>query len=41
MLEGMDVVRKIENSKTEPGDKPVAEVKVVDAGELPVEKKDE
>ncbi|KAK0394571.1 hypothetical protein QR680_000809 [Steinernema hermaphroditum] len=36
VLEGMDVVRKIENSKTKPGDRPVQDCVIADSGELPV-----
>ncbi|KAI1367411.1 cyclophilin-like domain-containing protein [Xylaria arbuscula] len=36
VVEGMDVVTKIENVKTKPGDKPEATVKIVDSGELEV-----
>jgi peptidyl-prolyl cis-trans isomerase B (cyclophilin B) len=32
IVEGMDVIRKVENTKTRPGDKPVSEVKIVDCG---------
>jgi peptidyl-prolyl cis-trans isomerase B (cyclophilin B) len=32
VLEGMDVVRKIENTKTKPGDRPVKDVTIVDSG---------
>ncbi|CUG54510.1 cyclophilin-type peptidyl-prolyl cis-trans isomerase, putative [Bodo saltans] len=32
IVEGMDVIRKVENTKTRPGDKPVSEVKIVDSG---------
>eukprot|EP00999_Lentomonas_sp_LEN2_P000727 NODE_1724_length_756_cov_63.696343_g1675_i0.p1 GENE.NODE_1724_length_756_cov_63.696343_g1675_i0~~NODE_1724_length_756_cov_63.696343_g1675_i0.p1 ORF type:complete len:196 (+),score=70.74 NODE_1724_length_756_cov_63.696343_g1675_i0:71-658(+) len=34
VVEGMDIIRKIENGKTNPGDKPKKEVKVADAGVL-------
>lgn len=34
ILEGMDIVRKIENGKTGPRDKPVKEVKIVRSGEI-------
>jgi peptidyl-prolyl cis-trans isomerase B (cyclophilin B) len=34
VLEGMDVVTKIENGKTKPGDKPVKEVKIAKSGIL-------
>uniref|UniRef100_A0AC34QKN4 Peptidyl-prolyl cis-trans isomerase n=1 Tax=Panagrolaimus sp. JU765 TaxID=591449 RepID=A0AC34QKN4_9BILA len=37
VLEGMDVVRKIESTKTNPGDKPAEKVEIVAAGTLPVE----
>jgi len=36
VLEGMDVVRKIESSKTANGDKPAQEVVIKDSGSLPV-----
>uniref|UniRef100_A0A1I7ZLI6 Peptidyl-prolyl cis-trans isomerase n=1 Tax=Steinernema glaseri TaxID=37863 RepID=A0A1I7ZLI6_9BILA len=36
ILEGMDVVRKIENTKTKPGDRPVSDCVIADSGELPV-----
>merc|ERR1712168_332561 len=38
VLEGMDVVRKIENGDTGPRDRPVQEVVIADCGTLPVEK---
>ncbi|EDO34613.1 predicted protein [Nematostella vectensis] len=38
VLKGMDVVRKIEKSKTDHGDRPVKEVKVADSGSLTVDK---
>lgn len=41
VLEGMDVVKQIEKTKTAWGDKPVVPVIIEDAGELPVEKKAE
>jgi peptidyl-prolyl cis-trans isomerase B (cyclophilin B) len=37
VLEGLDVVKKIEKTKTAWGDKPVEAVVVADSGELPVE----
>ena len=37
VLEGMDVVRKIENTKTGRGDAPIAPVEIVDCGGLPVD----
>lgn len=37
VLEGMDVVRKIENTKTKPGDKPEKDVVIADSGSLPVD----
>ncbi|KAL1245570.1 Peptidyl-prolyl cis-trans isomerase [Trichinella spiralis] len=37
VLEGMDVVRKIENTKTGPSDRPVEDVIIADCGELPVD----
>ncbi|KAI5862822.1 cyclophilin-like domain-containing protein [Durotheca rogersii] len=36
VLEGMDIVTKIENVKTKPGDKPEQVVKIAESGELPV-----
>ncbi|KAI0422149.1 cyclophilin-like domain-containing protein [Xylaria grammica] len=36
VLEGMDIVTKIENVKTQPGDKPEKTVKIADSGELEV-----
>ncbi|OTA61129.1 hypothetical protein K449DRAFT_383193 [Hypoxylon sp. EC38] len=36
VLEGMDVVKKIENVKTKPGDKPEKTVKIAKSGELEV-----
>ncbi|KAI6090859.1 peptidyl-prolyl cis-trans isomerase-like protein B [Hypoxylon rubiginosum] len=36
VLEGMDVVQKIENAKTKPGDKPDQVVKIAKSGELEV-----
>ncbi|KAL2211979.1 peptidyl-prolyl cis-trans isomerase B [Sarocladium strictum] len=36
VLEGYEIVEKIENSKTAPGDKPVETVKIVKSGELEV-----
>jgi peptidyl-prolyl cis-trans isomerase B (cyclophilin B) len=37
VLEGMDVVRKIEGTRTRAGDAPENEVKIVDSGEIPVD----
>ena len=37
VLEGMDVVRKIERTKTRPGDRPEQDVVISDSGELPVD----
>jgi len=37
VLKGMDVVRKIESTKTDARDKPVQDVKVADSGVIPVE----
>uniref|UniRef100_A0AC34RDG9 Peptidyl-prolyl cis-trans isomerase n=1 Tax=Panagrolaimus sp. JU765 TaxID=591449 RepID=A0AC34RDG9_9BILA len=37
VLDGMDVVRKIERTKTKPGDRPAEDVVIVDSGELPVD----
>ncbi|KAI3323104.1 cyclophilin-like domain-containing protein [Xylariaceae sp. AK1471] len=36
VLEGMDIVTKIENAKTLPGDKPEQPIKIEDSGELEV-----
>ncbi|KAK6733401.1 hypothetical protein RB195_017254 [Necator americanus] len=36
VLEGMSVVRKIENTKTNPGDRPAEAVEISDSGELPL-----
>ncbi|KAL1855762.1 hypothetical protein VTK73DRAFT_8474 [Phialemonium thermophilum] len=36
VLEGYDVVEKIENTKTSPGDKPVKPIKIAKSGELEV-----
>ena len=36
ILEGMDVVRKIESTKTAPGDRPQKDVKIAESGELPL-----
>ena len=36
VVEGMDVVRKIEGTKTGRGDRPVSDVVVTDSGELPM-----
>lgn len=36
VLEGYDIVDKIQNFKTAPGDKPLATVKIVKSGELEV-----
>lgn len=36
VLEGYEVVEKIENAKTSGGDKPVKAVKIAKSGELPV-----
>ncbi|KAI1663007.1 peptidyl-prolyl cis-trans isomerase-like protein B [Daldinia decipiens] len=40
VLEGMDVVKKIENVKTKPGDKPEKEIKIAKSGELEVPPED-
>jgi peptidyl-prolyl cis-trans isomerase B (cyclophilin B) len=37
VVAGMDVVRKIESSATDPRDRPLKEVRIADAGSLPVE----
>ncbi|KNE66038.1 peptidyl-prolyl cis-trans isomerase B [Allomyces macrogynus ATCC 38327] len=37
VIEGMKVVRAIENTRTSYGDRPVTPVKIADSGELPVE----
>jgi peptidyl-prolyl cis-trans isomerase B (cyclophilin B) len=36
VVEGMDIVTKIENVKTKPGDKPDQTVTIADSGELEV-----
>uniref|UniRef100_A0A914X5Z1 Peptidyl-prolyl cis-trans isomerase n=1 Tax=Plectus sambesii TaxID=2011161 RepID=A0A914X5Z1_9BILA len=36
VLEGMDVVRKLESTKTKPGDRPEKDCVIADSGELPV-----
>lgn len=36
VLEGYDVVEKIENAPTAPGDKPIKQVKIAKSGELEV-----
>ncbi|KAK7757242.1 Peptidyl-prolyl cis-trans isomerase B [Diatrype stigma] len=41
VLEGMDIVKKIENVKTKPGDKPEQTVKIAKSGELEVPPEDE
>ncbi|KAL9987175.1 hypothetical protein ACROYT_G001433 [Oculina patagonica] len=38
VLEGMDVVKKIEKTNTDGRDRPVKEVKIADSGSLPVDK---
>ncbi|CAL1280515.1 unnamed protein product [Larinioides sclopetarius] len=38
VLKGMNIVRKIESSKTSSSDRPEKEVKIADSGTLPVEK---
>jgi len=38
VLEGMDVVRKVEKAKTDQRDKPTKDIKIDDAGSLPVDK---
>ncbi|XP_028390728.1 peptidyl-prolyl cis-trans isomerase B-like [Dendronephthya gigantea] len=38
VVQGMDVVRKIENSKTGANDRPTKEVVIADSGDLPIEK---
>lgn len=37
VIEGMDVVRKIEDTKTDGRDKPVKDVVIADCGSIPVE----
>lgn len=37
VLEGMDVIRAIENGKTLPGDRPEKDAVIADSGELPTE----
>ncbi|KAJ3194277.1 Peptidyl-prolyl cis-trans isomerase B [Irineochytrium annulatum] len=41
VIEGMDIVKKIESSPTNPGDKPKEPVVIADSGELPVEEEKE
>lgn len=36
VLEGYDIIEKIENTKTAPGDKPLETVKIAKSGELEV-----
>jgi len=36
VIEGMDVVRKVEETKTKPGDRPSEDVVITDSGELPL-----
>ncbi|NWR33543.1 PPIB isomerase, partial [Tachuris rubrigastra] len=38
VLEGMDIVRKVENTKTDSRDKPLKDVAIVDCGTIEVEK---
>ncbi|XP_009702396.1 PREDICTED: peptidyl-prolyl cis-trans isomerase B [Cariama cristata] len=38
VLEGMDVVRKVENTKTDSRDKPLKDVTIADCGTIEVEK---
>jgi len=37
VIEGMDVVRKIERSKTDGRDKPLKDIEIYDSGEIPVD----
>jgi peptidyl-prolyl cis-trans isomerase B (cyclophilin B) len=37
VVNGMDVVRKIEATKTKPGDRPEKDVVIADSGELPMD----
>ncbi|KAM3719530.1 Peptidyl-prolyl cis-trans isomerase [Dirofilaria immitis] len=37
VLSGMDIVKKIEGTKTHPGDRPEQDVEIVDCGELPID----
>ncbi len=37
VIDGMDVVRKIESTKTKPGDRPEKDVVISDSGELPLD----
>ncbi|KAI8851924.1 putative cis-trans protein [Chytridium lagenaria] len=41
VIDGLDIVRKIESTPTNPGDKPKEEVVIADSGELPVEEEKE
>jgi peptidyl-prolyl cis-trans isomerase B (cyclophilin B) len=37
VIEGLDIVRKIENTETNPGDKPKQDIVIADSGEIKVE----
>jgi cyclophilin family peptidyl-prolyl cis-trans isomerase len=39
VVEGMDIVRKIENTETDSSDRPKLDVVIVDCGEMPADYK--
>jgi peptidyl-prolyl cis-trans isomerase B (cyclophilin B) len=41
VLEGLDVVKKIESTATDSSDRPKIDVEIVDSGELPMPESDE